>query len=90
MRNLSCENEFHWRENEKALNLVLIQRLGGTRKWLIVQFRRLGLLIKNLTHMSDLQMLPFPLLDRVVVSSATHLCIKCVRSADQPVSVSLL
>ena len=92
-----CENEFCLRENEKiislsgkdwALNLVLIQRPGGTRKWLIVQFRRLSLLIKNLRHMSDLQMSPFPLLDPVVACSVTLLCIKFVRSADQWVFVS--
>ena len=38
--NLSCENEFYSNDNENpfhikgwALNLVLIQRFGGTRKW---------------------------------------------------------
>ena len=38
--NLSCENEFHLKENENyfhikgwALTLALIQRFGGTRKW---------------------------------------------------------
>ena len=61
---------------------------GETRKWLLVQFRRLGLLIKNLTHMSDLQMPPFPLLDPVIACSVTLLCIKFVRSADQWVFVS--
>ena len=44
---------------------------------------RLGLLIKNLTHMSDLQMSPFPLLDPVVACIVILLCIKFVRSADQ-------
>ena len=61
---------------------------GGIRKWPIVQFRRLSLLIKNITHMSDLQMPPFPLLDIVVACSVTLLCIKFVRSADQWVFVS--
>ena len=71
-----------------ALNLVLKQRLWGTRRWPIVQFRRLSLLIKNLRHMSDLQMSPFTLLDPVVACSVTLLCIKFVRSADQRVFVS--
>ena len=61
---------------------------GGIRKWLIVQFRRLSLLIKNLRHMSDLQMSPLTLLDPVVACSVTLLCIKFVRSADQRVFVS--
>ena len=40
VHNFSCENEFYFHENENhfhikgwALNLVLIQRPGGTRKW---------------------------------------------------------
>ena len=40
MHNLSCENEFYLHENENhfhikgwALNLILIRRPGGTRKW---------------------------------------------------------
>ena len=39
MYNLSSENEFHLYENkesfpyQRALNLVLIQRRGGTQKW---------------------------------------------------------
>ena len=47
MHNLSCEKEFYLHENEKslpyqraqgcALNLVLIQRPGETRKWLFAE-----------------------------------------------------
>ena len=41
MHNLSCENEFYLLENEKSfpyqrmstINLVLIERPGGTLKW---------------------------------------------------------
>ena len=91
-----CENEFCLRENEKiislsgkdwALNLVLIQRPGGTRKWLIVQFRRLGRLIEDwrMCQISRCRLFPFLIL---VACSVTLLCIKFVRSADQWVFVS--
>ena len=48
MHNLSCENEFYLHEDEKSfayerLNLVLVQRLGGTWKWPIIN----RLLLKN-------------------------------------------